>query len=384
MKKHPEAADSNPKIDRPSPADTPAKKAHPFPIVGIGASAGGLEALEQFLRHVTENCGIAFVIVQHLDPTHKGIMPELLQRVTAMEVFQVRDRMRVKPSCVYVIPPNKDMSILHGVLHLFDPAATRGLRLPIDFFFQSLAADRHEGSIGVILSGMGSDGTQGLRAIKENGGIAFVQDPTSARFDSMPKSAINAGLADIVAPVEELPGKIIDFLRHALAITRGEARLEKKDQSALEKVLILLRAKTGNDFSLYKKNTIYRRIERRMGIHQIDQIGSYVRYLQDNPQEIELLFKELLIGVTSFFRDPEAWTGPGSGYPAAPGELPCRRMPARLVNRLFNRRGSVFAGDRLQRSARTGQTGGTFHHADICHRSGPGCHRLCPPRGLSG
>ncbi|MDD2309835.1 MAG: chemotaxis protein CheB [Desulfuromonadaceae bacterium] len=307
MKKHPEAADIDTKTDRPSPSDTPSKKMPPFPIVGIGASAGGLEALEQFLRHVTENCGIAFVIVQHLDPTHKGIMPELLQRVTAMEVFQVRDRMKVKPSCVYVIPPNKDMSILHGVLHLFDPTATRGLRLPIDFFFQSLAADRHESSIGVILSGMGSDGTQGLRAIKENGGIAFVQDPTSAKFDSMPKSAINAGLADIVAPVEELPGKISDFLRHALVITRGEARLEKKDQSALEKVLILLRAKTGNDFSLYKKNTIYRRIERRMGIHQIDQIGSYVRYLQDNPQEIELLFKELLIGVTSFFRDPEAW-----------------------------------------------------------------------------
>jgi len=307
MKKHLEAAECDTNIDRPSPSDTPAKKATPFPIVGIGSSAGGLEALEQFLRHVTENCGIAFVIVQHLDPTHKGIMPELLQRVTAMEVFQVRDRMRVKPNCVYVIPPNKEMSILHGVLHLFDPTATRGLRLPIDFFFQSLAADRHENSIGVILSGMGSDGTQGLRAIKKNGGIALVQDPTSAKFDSMPKSIIKAGLADIVAPVEDLPGKIIDFLRHAVVITSGGPRLEEKDQSALEKVLILLRAKTGNDFSLYKKNTIYRRIERRMGIHQLDRIGSYVRYLQDNPQEIELLFKELLIGVTSFFRDPEVW-----------------------------------------------------------------------------
>ncbi len=279
----------------------------PFPIVGIGSSAGGLEALEQFLRQVPAGCGMAFVIVQHLDPTHKGIMPELLQRTTGMEVFQVRDRMRVKPGCVYVIPPNKDMSLLHGALHLFVPAAARGLRLPIDFFLRSLAEDRQEGSIGVILSGMGSDGTMGLRAIKEKGGVVLVQDPASAKFDSMPRSAINAGLADIIAPAEELPGKIIDYLRHAIVITKAEFPLEDKDHSGLEKVIILLRAKTGHDFSLYKKNTVYRRIERRMSVHQINRIGSYVRYLQENPQEVELLFKELLIGVTSFFRDPEAW-----------------------------------------------------------------------------
>jgi len=279
----------------------------PFPIVGIGASAGGLEALEQFLRHVTENCGMAFVIVQHLDPTHKGIMPELLQRTTKMQVFQVSDRMKVKPNCVYVIPPNKDMSILHGALYLFEPTAVRGLRLPIDFFLRSLAEDRQAGSIGIILSGMGSDGTLGLRAIKEKGGVVLVQEPASAKFDSMPSSAINAGLADLVAPAEELPLKLINLLQHPHVFTKTEPVLEERDQSALEKVLILLRAKTGNDFSLYKKNTIYRRIERRMGVHQINRIGSYVRYLQENPQEVELLFKELLIGVTSFFRDPEVW-----------------------------------------------------------------------------
>jgi len=278
-----------------------------FPIVGIGASAGGLEALELFLTHVPPGCGMAFVIVQHLDPTHKGIMPELLQRTTVMEVIQVRDRMQVMPNCVYVIPPNKEMSILHGVLHLFEPTAPRGLRLPIDFFLRSLAEDRQEASIGVILSGMGSDGTMGLRAIREKAGITLVQEPASAKFDSMPKSAITAGLADLIAPVEELPGKIINYLHHALVITRTEHPLEEKDQSALEKVLILLRAKTGQDFALYKKNTVYRRIERRMGIHQISRIASYVRYLQENPQEVELLFKELLIGVTSFFRDPDAW-----------------------------------------------------------------------------
>jgi len=283
------------------------KKNIPFPIVGIGASAGGLEALEQFLRQVPQGSGMAFVIVQHLDPTHKGIMPELLQRITSMEVFQVRDRMKIKPNCVYVIPPNKDMSILHGVLHLFEPTAPRGLRLPIDFFLRSLAEDRHERSIGVILSGMGSDGTMGLRAIKEKAGVALVQEPASARFDSMPRSAIDAGLADLVAPAEHLPAKIIDYLRHVLIIAKKELPLEGKDQSALEKVLILLRTRTGQDFSLYKRSTVYRRVERRMSIHQIDRIASYFRYLQENSQELELLFKELLIGVTSFFRDPAAW-----------------------------------------------------------------------------
>jgi chemotaxis methyl-accepting protein methylase len=308
MKKQLKLANSVNKQDASSPKETPSRQEPlPFPIVGIGASAGGLEALEQFLRQVPENSGLAFVIVQHLDPTHIGIMPELLQRTTTMEVFQVKDRMKVRPDCVYVIPPNTDMSILHGVLHLFEPMAPRGLRLPIDFFLRSLAEDRKERSIGVILSGMGSDGTMGLRAIKEKGGVVLVQDPASAKFDSMPRSAINAGLADLVGPAEELPGKILGYLRHALVIAKTELPLEAKDQSSLEKVLILLRARTGHDFSLYKKNTVYRRIERRMSIHQIDRIASYVRYLQENPQEAELLFKELLIGVTSFFRDPLAW-----------------------------------------------------------------------------
>jgi two-component system CheB/CheR fusion protein len=266
-----------------------------------------LEAIEQFLRQVPQGSGIAFVVVQHLDPTHKGIMPELLQRVTKMDVFQVSDRMRVKPNCVYVIPPNKDMSILHGVLHLFEPTAPRGLRLPIDFFLRSLAEDRQEHSIGVILSGMGSDGTIGLRAIKEKAGLVLVQAPASAKFDSMSRSAIAAGLADLIAPAEDLPGKIIDYLRHSLVIARTDLPIEEKDHSAMAKVIILMRAKTGHDFSMYKKNTLYRRIERRMSIHQIEKIADYVRYLQENTQELEILFKELLIGVTSFFRDEAAW-----------------------------------------------------------------------------
>ena len=168
---------------------------------------------------------MAFVIVQHLDPTRKGIMPELLQRNTGMKVIQVKDRTRVQPNCVYVIPPNKDMSILHGVLHLLEPASPRGLRLPIDFFLRSLAQDQQEHSIGVILSGMGSDGTLGLRAIKEKGGVVLVQDPATAKFDGMPRSAIDSGLADIVAPVDDLPGRIIAYLRaHSGCATRPKKR----------------------------------------------------------------------------------------------------------------------------------------------------------------
>jgi len=307
---------------RKTAAKVASKASATFPIVGIGASAGGLEALEQFLARVPPGSGMAFVIVQHLDPTRKGIMPELLQRATGMKVIQVKNRTPVREDCVYVIPPNKDMSILHGVLHLLAPASPRGLRLPIDIFLRSLALDQQERSVGVILSGMGSDGTLGLRAIKEKAGVALVQEPATAKFDSMPRSAIDAGLADIVAPAGELPGKIFAYLQRKPLIVRTELVLEDKTQSALEKVIVLLRDHTGNDFSLYKRNTLYRRIERRMGIHQITKMARYVRYLQENSQELDLLFKELLIGVTNFFRDPAVWE-----------ELRTKVIPALLASR---------------------------------------------------
>ncbi len=277
-----------------------------FPIVGIGASAGGLEAFEQFLRSTPPDTGMAFVLVQHLDPTHNDIMAELLQRVTKMKVFQVKDATRVEPDCVYVIPPNKDMSILHGVLHLMEPSARRGLRLPIDFFFRHLAEDQKTRSIGVILSGMGTDGTQGLKAIKEKMGMTMVQDPASAKFGGMPGSAVDMGLADYIGRAEDLPAKLLAYVKHTAA-SKARLAAEEKTSGALEKVCILLRAHTGNDFFLYKKNMLYRRIERRMSIHQIDKILLYVRFLQENPQELDLLFKELLIGVTNFFRDSDAF-----------------------------------------------------------------------------
>jgi two-component system CheB/CheR fusion protein len=281
-------------------------KTSKFPIVGIGASAGGLEALEQFLKNVPEKSGMAYVVVQHLDPTQKGMLPELLQRVSNMKVFQAEDLMKVKPDCVYVIPPNKSMSIYKGALHLFDPVEARGLRLPVDFFLRSLADDQKEDAVGIILSGMGSDGSSGIRAIKEQNGIALVQEPDTAKFDSMPRNAIDSGLVDIVAPPEKLPAELIHFLKH-IPLVKSTLNSEVKDKSALEKIIILLRTHTGNDFSLYKKNTIYRRIERRMGVHKIDGIFSYVHFLQENPKEVHILFKELMIGVTNFFRDAPAW-----------------------------------------------------------------------------
>ncbi len=277
-----------------------------FPIVGIGASAGGLEALEQFFIHLPKDNGIGFVIIQHLDPTHVGIMPELLQRITPMKVLQATDQLKVKPNCVYVIPPNKSLSLLNGALHLFDPVETRGLRLPIDIFFRSLADDRQENSIGIILSGMGSDGSLGLKAIKEKNGAVLVQDPATAKFDGMPRSAVEAVIADIIAPADELPMKLLTFLKY-IPVIKKEPEIDSKDKSNLEKIIILLREQSGHDFSLYKKNTLFRRIERRKGIHQIEKIRNYVRFLQENPKEVEILFKELLIGVTNFFRDNVVW-----------------------------------------------------------------------------
>ncbi|MEI7501052.1 MAG: chemotaxis protein CheB [Bacteroidota bacterium] len=277
-----------------------------FPIVGIGASAGGLEALEQFFGNMPKDFGLAFVVIQHLDPNHVGIMPELLQRITPMKVFQASDSLKVKQNCVYVIPPNKSLTILNGALHLFDPVESRGLRLPVDIFFRSLAIDMGERSIGVILSGMGSDGSLGLKAIKEHNGIVLVQDPRTAKFDGMPRSATEAVIVDIVAPAHELPSKLMTYLKY-IPVVKSDPSIDSKSQSNLDKIIILLREKSGHDFSLYKKNTLFRRIERRMGVHQIDKVANYVHFLQANPKEIEILYKEMLIGVTSFFRDPAVW-----------------------------------------------------------------------------
>jgi two-component system CheB/CheR fusion protein len=269
-----------------------------------------------------KDIGMAFVVIQHLDPNHAGIMPELLQRITSMKVFQASDSLKVKPNCVYVIPPNKSLSLLNGALHLFEPVESRGLRFPIDIFFRSLADDQVDKSIGIVLSGMGSDGSLGLKAIKEKNGIVLVQEPDSAKFDGMPRSAVEAVIADIVAPAEELPAKLISFLKY-IPVVKVDPALDDKYKSNLDKIIILLREQTGHDFSLYKKNTLFRRIERRKGVHQIEKINTYVRFLLENPKEVEILFKELLIGVTSFFRDTAVWDKlKEETLPALMNELP--------------------------------------------------------------
>lgn len=277
-----------------------------FPIVCLGASAGGLEAIKEFLISVPENSGMAYVVVQHLDPTKKGILPEILQRISKMEVLQVKDQMMVKPNIVFVIPPNKTLTIHKGVFHLSEPIKSRGLRLPIDIFLGALADDWGDRSVGVILSGMGSDGSKGALAIKEKNGIIMVQEPTTAKFDSMPRNVLDTGLVDIIAPANELPVKMLHLLKHFPEVNL-DSKTEIQDKSALQKIIYLLRSHTGNDFSLYKKNTVYRRIERRMNVHKIDKIASYASFLHENPNEVDLLFKELLIGVTHFFRDPDLW-----------------------------------------------------------------------------
>jgi len=281
-----------------------------FPIVGIGASAGGLAAFEAFFSGMPadKDPGMAFVLVQHLAPDHKSILTDLIRRYTRMQVFEVEDGVEVQPNCAYIIPPNCDMAFLNGTLQLLEPAAPRGQRLPIDFFFRSLAQDQHELAICIVLSGTGSDGTLGLRAIKAEGGMAMVQVPESTEYDGMPRSAISTGLVDYVLPAADMPAQLMAYAVHAFGRPPRPATVqEPKAESELKKIFVILRAQTGHDFSQYKPSTINRRIERRLAVNQIKRLDGYVKYLQQTPQEVESLFRDLLIGVTNFFRDPEAF-----------------------------------------------------------------------------
>lgn len=275
-----------------------------FPIISMGASAGGLEAIEQFFRNTPPTAGLAFVLIQHLDPTHSSILTEILQRTTTMPVVEAQDQMQVEPNSVYVIPPNRDMAIFHGKLQLHLPLEPRGQRMPIDIFMRALAEDQGERAVGIVLSGTGSDGTLGLRAILGAGGISMVQLPETAKFDGMPSSAINAGYATHVLAVEDMPQKLISVLQHI--ITPSE-HLPSMTVSGINQILMLLRSSCGHDFSQYKKTTIHRRIIRRMSLHNVEDTDIYLRFLKENPAEVHLLFKELLINVTNFFRDEEVF-----------------------------------------------------------------------------
>ncbi len=280
---------------------------HAVQAVGIGASAGGLVVIGQFLAQIPADSGLAYVVVQHLDPTHKAMLVELLRRNTAMQVVEVADAMRLEPDVVYVIPPNRDLTVASGMLHIAPPAQPRGLRLPIDLLFSSLARDQGERAIGVVLSGMGSDGTLGLQVIKAQGGLTLAQSPESAQFDSMPKSAIAAGCVDIVGLPAELPGHILRVIADRQAAALLPAGSDESNSQALFSILHMLRDRIKHDLSDYKPSTMRRRIQRRMSVHGLLTNADYEGFVRKNPQELDLLFKEMLIGVTSFFRDPEVW-----------------------------------------------------------------------------
>jgi two-component system CheB/CheR fusion protein len=288
----------------------PADPSPAFPIVGIGASAGGLAAFEAFFSGMPAETdpGMAFVLVQHLAPDHESLLTELIRRYTRMQVFEVTDGMEVQPNCAYIIPPKHDMAFLSGRLQLLPPAAARGLRLPIDFFFRSLASDQHERAIGIVLSGTGSDGVAGVRAIKGEGGMVMAQTPASTEYDGMPRSALGTGLVDFELPPAEMPAQLMAYAAHAFGPRPLQASTHTPGlDNAMRKIFILLRTQTGHDFSQYKPSTINRRIERRMAMHQIAGKDAYVQYLQQNPAEVDALFRDLLIGVTNFFRDPEVF-----------------------------------------------------------------------------
>lgn len=275
--------------------------------MGIGASAGGLEALEELFAPMPVDTGMAFVVVTHQHPGHTSLLPEILGKTTRLPVVEARDAQRLQPNHVYLSPPGGTLAVLHGTLHRMEQDAKRSPHLPIDSFLRSLAADQKEKAICIILSGTGADGTLGLKAIKGESGMAMVQQVESAKYAGMPSSAIATGLADFVVPAAEMAPHLVAYARGPyLSAARAEEAPGDFPES-MQKIFVLLRSRTGHDFSAYKPNTIRRRIERRMNLHQAHSPAQYVRFLQGNPHELDILFKELLISVTNFFRDPEAF-----------------------------------------------------------------------------
>lgn len=278
----------------------------PSHFVAIGASAGGLEAIESFFNNMIPQSRLAFIVVQHLSPDYKSLMVELLSKRTEMKVHRAENGMKVLAENVYLIPPKKNLTIFNGKLILQDKNQHEGINLPIDIFLRSLAEDQAEKAIAIILSGTGSDGARGVRAIKENNGIVMVQEEKSAKFDGMPRAAISTGVIDYVLAPEKMPSQLLAYVAHPYISGEKRAETLLEDSNALTRLFAELRMRTKVDFTYYKPSTITRRIERRMSINQINDFDEYVRYLQSFPGEVSALHRELLIGVTSFFRDPEA------------------------------------------------------------------------------
>ena len=280
-----------------------------FPVVAIGASAGGLDAFTQLIRGLPEDTGMAFVFIQHLDPTHHSVLAELLSKATRIPVIEAKNRVQLEPNRVYVIPPNVRMEILQGRLQLTPREEDHGLHLPIDFFMRSLAEERKNRAVGVVLSGTGSDGTLGLAAIKAEGGITFAQEAKSARYDGMPRSAIASGCVDFVLTAEKISQELVRIAHHPYLgrVRAGAVEAEPESNGVYGKIFGLLRKTYGIDFRSYKPGTVRRRTLRRMALHKLDSVEQYLKYLQAHSEEVEQLYQDLLIPVTIFFRDPEAF-----------------------------------------------------------------------------
>jgi len=279
-----------------------------FPVVGLGASAGGLEALQGFFEILPENLGAAYVIIQHLSPDYKSLMDELLARVTRLPIHIVQDGTKLRPDTIYLIPPKHNMTIFHDKLFLTRQQEDRGLNLPIDIFFRSLARDKEKDAVGIILSGTGSDGTLGIRAIKEGGGMVMAQDSHSAKFDGMPQSAIASGIVDYILPPEKMPVELQNYFKHPFIRKAEDIAVEiSRDKDYLSKIISIIRDQKGTDFYHYKESTIIRRLEKRIGINQFVSLDDYIHFLQSDGNEVNLLYKELLIGVTRFFREKAAY-----------------------------------------------------------------------------
>jgi len=277
-------------------------------IVGIGASAGGLEALQEFFKAVPVNSGIGFVVIQHLSPDYKSLMDELLARHTRLRIRKADDNMVVEPDTIYLIPPRKNLSVFHGKLFLEDQGNRSGVILPIDIFFRSLAIDLGNNAIGIILSGTGSDGTRGTRAIKEAGGMVMAQEEHSAKFDGMPRSSIATGLVDYILPPGKMPEALVNYIKHPFVGQSKEIEtILTGDEDSLTKVMMMIRDFCGIDFSYYKENTIIRRLERRLSINRYERLDDYLKFLSESDKEKDTLYREFLIGVTRFFRDEAAF-----------------------------------------------------------------------------
>ncbi|MEN6333163.1 MAG: chemotaxis protein CheB, partial [Phycisphaerales bacterium] len=277
------------------------------PVVGIGASAGGLEALQGLLSHLPSEPPMALVIVQHRATDRTSVMKSLLEKHTGFKVIDIEDGTEIQPGTAYLAPADKDVSVSHGSLYLTESHPHPGIHLPIDFFFRTLAHDQAERGIGIILSGTGSDGTLGAKEIKAAGGMVMAQKEDQAKYDSMPRSAIDTGMVDFVLPVEKMGEQLAQYIRHPFLKARKTPDLEKKLEDQLQKIFMLIRNGTGHDFSHYKRSTIQRRIARRLAVHQIEDLNTYVKLLQESSDEVHTLAKEMLITVTNFFRDADAF-----------------------------------------------------------------------------